>query len=411
MKILIITQYYWPEVFRINDLADALKARGHDIVVLTGIPNYPTGRFFPGYGVFSPARERRNGVEIRRVPLIPRGRGGGLRLALNYVSFAISASLLAPWVCREQFDAIFVHEPSPITVALPAILMRRLRRIPLLLWVLDLWPESIAAAGSVSSSTLLASVGMLVRFIYRRCDLILVQSRAFTERVIAYGAAPERVRYFPSWAETQFTEPATGPTAVPLPDGFKLVFAGNIGAAQDFETILAAAERLRNEKEIQWILVGDGRMASWVRQQVASRGLAQTVSLPGSFALDAMPGLFAAADALLVTLKADPVFALTIPGKVQSYLACGRPIIAALDGEGARVLRESDAAMVGPSGDATTLADNVFAMYRKSGREREVMGKSGREYYLQHFERDRLMNQLERWIEESRGGELPSTRN
>jgi len=405
VNILIVTQYFWPENFRINDLAMALAERGHEVTVLTGMPNYPGGKFFNGYGCFTPSRERWHGMEVLRCPLIPRGKGGGLRLALNYASLALSASLLGPWKCRGTYDVIFVHEPSPITIALPALMLSRLRGTPVLLWVLDLWPESLTAAGSVASPAILNAVGKLVRFIYRHCDRVLVQSRGFIDRVIAQGAGQEKVLYFPSWAEALFTQTPDSSRATPslptLPEGFRVMFAGNIGAAQDFETILAAAEQLRGDKDIHWVIVGDGRMAAWVKEQIHARGLADTVHLTGSYPLEAMPPLFAQADALLVTLKRDPVFALTIPGKIQSYLACGRPIVGMLDGEGAQVLRESGAALVGASGDAQTLAANVLALHRMHQEERERMGQAGRSYYNQYFERDRLMNQLEQWFKQT----------
>ncbi|MBM3345039.1 MAG: glycosyltransferase family 4 protein [Betaproteobacteria bacterium] len=410
MNILIVSQYFWPENFRVNDLALALRDRGHSVTVLTGTPNYPSGRFFDGHGWFRRSSENWKGVEIRRCPLIARGSGGGLRLALNYASFALFASLLGPWKCPGKFDAIFVHEPSPITVALPALVLRRLRRGPVLLWVLDLWPESVTAAGSVRSPLVLGMIGRLVRFIYRHCDRVLVQSRGFIARVHAQGADPTRVLYFPSWAEAMFTQATQPPRPLPvaLPSGFRILFAGNIGAAQDFETILAAAELLRDIKEIHWVVVGDGRMAGWVREQVLARGLTDTVHLTGAFPLETMPPLFAAADALLVTLKADPIFALTIPGKIQSYLACGRPVVGMLDGEGANVLRESGAARVGPSGDAKALATNVMALYQMRGEARQAMGEAGRAYYRQHFERDRLMTQLEQWFNQARDGGSPA---
>lgn len=406
MRILVVTQYFWPENFRVNDLTVALVERGHEVTVLTGMPNYPGGRFFDGYGWFMPSRERWNGMKILRCPLIPRGKGGGLRLALNYASLALSASLLGPWKCKGDYDAIFVHEPSPITIALPALMLKRLRGTPVLLWVLDLWPESVTAAGSLRSPAVLGLISRMVRFIYRHCDRVLVQSRGFIDRVVARGASAEKVLYFPSWAEALFTQApdasAPSPSLPALPDGFRVVFAGNIGAAQDFETLLAAAEELRGEKDIHWVVVGDGRMAAWVREQIPARGLVETVHLTGSYPLEAMPPLFAQADALLVTLKRDPIFALTIPGKIQSYLACGRPIVGMLDGEGAQVLRESGAALVGASGDAKALAANVLTLHRMHREERERMGQAGRRYYNQYFERDRLMNQLEQWFEQTR---------
>ena len=400
MKILIVTQYFWPENFRINDLAQALVERGHSVVVLTGIPNYPTGRFFNGYGWGSPRREIWKGIEIIRCPIIARGKGGGLRLAINYASFALSASLLGPWLCRGRFDVVFAYEPSPITVALPALLLGRLRNMPVLLWVLDLWPESVAAAGSVKSPFILRLIDHMVRFIYRHLDLVLVQSRAFVDRIHSQGTPLRKIRYFPNWAEEIFTRAADAPAPVAMPQGFCIVFAGNIGAAQDFEAVLQAADRMREEKGIHWVIVGDGRMAAWLNAEIAARKLTGTVHVKGSHPLESMPALFAAADAMLVTLKEDPIFALTIPGKIQSYLACGRPVIGMLDGEGAKVLLESGAALVGPAGDSRALADNVLVLYRQSHEKRQLMGQSGREYYLRHFERNHLLSQLEQWFAE-----------
>lgn len=403
MRILIVTQYFWPENFRINDLALALRERGHEVVVLTGMPNYPGGRRFEGYGWFSPAQECWNGIDIIRCPLVPRGGGGGLRLAINYLSFALSATLIAPWKCKGRFDAMFVHEPSPITVALPAIRLRKLRSIPLLLWVLDLWPESVSAAGSVKSPLLLTAVGALVRFIYRRCDRVLVQSRGFVDRVIAQGASEDKVRYFPSWAESLFELPpaAAAPTKLPsLPEGFRILFAGNIGAAQDLPSIIEAADRLRCRNDIHWIIVGNGRMAQWLETEIARRRLQPTVHALGRYPLQEMPSLFARADALLVSLKHDPIFALTIPGKVQSYLASGRPILGMLDGEGARIIREAGCGFTAPAGDAGQLAESVLAMTRLSKEQLETMGQLGRAYYDRHFERKSLIDRLEQWLQE-----------
>lgn len=179
MRILIVTQYFWPESFRINDIALGLRDKGHKVTVLTGQPNYPAGSFFPGYGFFKKIREDYNGVDVVRVPLLPRGSGGGVRLVLNYLSFAFFASILAPFRCRSGYDVIFVYEPSPITVGLPALLLKKLKHAPIMFWVQDLWPESLSATGAVRSAWVLKLVERLVRSIYRGCDVILVQSRAF----------------------------------------------------------------------------------------------------------------------------------------------------------------------------------------------------------------------------------------
>jgi colanic acid biosynthesis glycosyl transferase WcaI len=403
MKILIVTQYFWPENFRINDLAEGLRDRGHQVSVLTGKPNYPSGTFLSGYGFLKRNKDSYKGLAVIRVPVIPRGSGTAFRLVLNYLSFACFASLFAPLRCREKVDAIFVFEPSPITVGLPALVLKKIHRAPILFWVQDLWPESLSATNMVRSAWILRQVKRLVRYIYAGCDRILIQSRAFVDPIQRLGVDARKIEYFPNSAEGLYQPVSPSPGTVEcatLPAGFRVMFAGNIGAAQDFETILAAAEKLKSRADIHWVVLGDGRMAGWVRKEVSQRGLNGTVHLLGHHPIEAMPRFFALADAMLVTLRRDPIFSLTIPSKIQSYLACARPIVAALDGEGARVLGEAGAGVVVPAQDADRLAEAVLGLYRMPKAEREAMGASGRAYYLANFERNLLLDRLDGWLRE-----------
>lgn len=400
MHILIVTQYFWPENFLINDLALGMLERGHQVTVLTGVPNYPDGSFFDGYGFFNKKQDY-HGVKVLRVPLIPRGNGGGLRLALNYISFALTAGILGPFLCKGKIDQIFVFEPSPITVGIPALILKRLKSAPVLFWVQDLWPESLSATGAVRSKTVLALVAHLVKFIYGRCDRILVQAKSFYGSILQQGGKEDSILYFPNSAESIFTVPAAvSPYTPPMPDGFRIMFAGNIGTAQDFETIISAAENLQQHNDIHWVIVGDGRMRSWAEAEVKVRGLGNNVHFLGRYPLDDMPAFFNNADSLLVTLKKKPIFALTIPSKIQSYLACGRPIVAALDGEGANVIEEAGAGYVCPCGDSDALALAVLRMYRTPKSERENMGAEGRKYYETNFDRDMLLDRLDGWMRE-----------
>lgn len=403
MRILVVTQYFWPEEFRINDLVIGLQKRGHEITVLTGIPNYPSGRIFPGYSIFGPTHQSYQGIKVLRVPLIPRGSGSGFRLLLNYISFLLFASLLGPFYCRGKYDLIFVYEPSPITVGIPAIILKKIKRIPMLFWVQDLWPESLHAAGGINSRWILQAIRKLVCFIYQNCDLILVQSIAFIPRIKEIVADPDSIRYFPNWAEALY-EPLKAEENAPeyanLPKGFRIMFAGNIGASQGFDVIISAAEMLKVYPDIHWIILGDGRMRDWVEQQVRDRQLNHTVHLLGRYPVELMPRFFAMADAMLVTLRPEFIFSLTIPTKVQSYLACAKPIIAALDGEGARVIEEAGAGISCPAGDPKALAEAVLAMYRMPESERKDMGLRGRTYYETHFEREMLLDRLNAWLEE-----------
>lgn len=400
MRLLVVTQYFWPENFRINDLVAELARRGHKVTVLTGLPNYPDGAVFPDFRENPQDYSRYQGVEVVRVPMLPRGKGG-IRLMLNYFSFAISASALGIWRLRgRRFDAVFAYEPSPITIGLPAAAMRAVKRAPLAFWVLDLWPETLQAIGVVRSSTILRVVGKMVTFIYRRCDLILAQSNSFIPQIQKYAGVDRRVEYFPSWAESLFDSMPDAPAAeVPeSPNSFNVMFAGNIGDAQDFPAILAAAESLKEHKHIRWLIVGDGRMARWVTEEIERRGLQDAVLMLGRYPVERMPSFFMHAHALLVSLKDEPIFSMTIPGKLQSYLVTGVPIMAMLNGEGAEVVSKAGAGMTCASGDHAALADCVLRFSRMTEEEREAMGRNAKALSMREFDRNTLIGRLETWL-------------
>ncbi|MDI6688248.1 MAG: glycosyltransferase family 4 protein [Desulfobacterales bacterium] len=407
MNILIISQYFWPENFRINDLALGLVERGNKVTVLTGIPNYPDGRFFPGYGIFKRSREEYRGVRIVRIPVVPRGRGSALRLIINYISFTVNACLMAPFLFFSKFDIIF-FSLSPLTEGIPALVMKKIKKLPIIFWVQDLWPESLSATGVVTSSLFLKVIGNMVRFLYLRCDRILVQSRAFIPVIEKRGGDAKRISYFPNSAEELYLPVYVEPDAPErknIPGGFCVMFAGNIGAAQDFETILSAAEQLKEYDDIHWVIIGDGRLRSWVEAQIDERGLTKTFHLLGRHPVELMPRFFSLADIMLVTLKKEYIFSLTVPSKVQSYLACAKPIIAAIDGEVAMIVEESGAGIACPAENPQALAEAVLKTYHMPKADLQEMGLRGRSYFEQHFERTVLIDRLNEWIKELKKGE------
>lgn len=409
MRILIVTQYFWPENFRINDLALALKERGHEVTVLTGMPNYPSGKMFDGYAWWKKRRDNMQGIPIIRAPLFARRESKSWQLVLNFLSFALSGCLFGLWLLRrQQFDIVFVYEPSPITVGIPAMVMRTVKNAPMIFWVQDLWPESLSATGAINSQAVLSAVRRLVKWIYHNCDRILVQSRGFIEPVVAVGAERNKVDYFPNWAESLYQPVKANSNALErleIPDeGFIAMFAGNLGEAQSLDTILDAAE-ITKEKPIYWVFLGDGRRRIWMREEVEKRQLAN-VHLLGSRPVETMPVYFSLADVMLVTLSPDPMMTKTIPGKVQSYLACARPIVGALDGEGAKVIDESGSGFTVASGDAKGLAEAVLRMSEMSDLSRQTMGQAASIYYRQHFDREQLVSQLEVWMHEMRSEKL-----
>ncbi len=406
MKILIITQYFWPENFRINDLALALSEKGHDISILTGIPNYPEGSFFKGYGIFSKRKDNYKGIKIYRSILVSRGKSKGIRLIINYLSFAFFASMSILFMINKKFDVVFVYEPSPITVGLPAIVIKKIKKIPICFWVQDLWPESVISAGNIKSKFIIKIILLLVKYIYNNCDKILVQSKGFIQSLVDKGVYGTKLVYYPNWAENIFQAKVSKDDALLkiLPKGFIILFAGNIGEAQDFSSILTAAEKIKEHKDIHWVILGNGRKKEWVEEQVQIRGLEKTFHLPGEYPVETMPFFYSKADVLLVSLKNEPIFSLTIPGKVQSYMASGKPILAMLNGEGARIIKEADAGLTCNSGDADGLAANVVKMNKMKKSTLNTFGKNSKKYYQDNFNREHLIDRIEQ-ILQALGGE------
>lgn len=405
MRVLVLSQYYWPESFRINEVVESLQCVGCHITVLTGQPNYPKGEVFEGYHAGGiKVQQHEAGYSIYRVPLVPRGRGGAIGLTANYLSFVLSASVLGPWLLhRQSFDVIFVFGMSPILQAIPAVVLKWIKRAKLVTWVQDLWPQSLEATGFVRNQRVLAMVAVLVRWIYRRCDLLLVQSQAFISPVQAMaGKTP--VQYHPNPGELAFgqTQPLGRPALV-LESGFNVVFAGNLGTVQALGTVLDAAELLRSHAGVRMVLVGSGSRSEWLQQEVVRRQLGN-VQLAGRFPTEAMPGILAQASALLVSLVRSPIMSQTVPSKMQAYLAAGKPIIASLDGEGARVLEESGAGVSCPAEDAAALAQAVLRLRAMPSDELQRMGEAGQLYYKQHFDAAVLATRLAQLFSEVLAG-------
>lgn len=393
MRVLILSQYFWPESFRITAVAATLKEAGCEVLVLTGQPNYPKGEIFDGYSALAVSTEAYAGLKVFRVPVIPRGRGSALRLVLNYASFVISAMIFGPWLLRRQrIDSIFVYAPSPILQAIPAIWLARLKRARLVTWVQDLWPESLSATGFVKNDALLRAVAVIVRWIYRKNDCLLAQSEAFVAP-IQLMAPNTPVRYYPNPGDLLLSNVAEDNSPVEFPDGFNVVFTGNLGTVQALDTVLQAAMLLKEERDISFVLVGSGSRSAWLEAEVDRLGL-ENVRLTGRFPLSAMPAIMDRASALLVSLIRSPIMAQTIPGKVQVYLAAGKPIIAALDGEGARIVNEACAGVTCLAEDAEALANAVKQLRDMPEEQRSLMGKNGVRFYQENYEPRMLASRL-----------------
>ena len=396
MKILIVTQYFYPENLRLNDFALGFKKKGHEISILTAIPNYPVGKFYKGYGFFTKMQEVYEGIKIYRSPIVPRGSGSNLRLAINYISYVLGGIFRSFFILNKKIDIIFVFG-SPVTVGLPAIFIKKLKDIPICFWVVDLWPESVVSGGNLKSNLIPRILTPMVRFIYNKSDRILVSSNGFISSIEEKGIGGHKIQFFPQWAESIFQPVKTRKyTLGDIPkSSFKIMFAGNIGEAQDFPSILEAAKKLKCYEDIQWVILGDGSKKEWVAAKIKEYKLEGNFHMLGSFPIDKMPEFYANADVMLFSLKDEYIFSITIPAKVQSYLACGKPILSMINGEAGKIIIDANAGLTCPAGSSNNLAENVLKIKELQKNKKEEMGRNARKYYINNFERTYLFDKAE----------------
>lgn len=398
MRILIVSQYFWPENFRINDIALGLKEQGNEVVILTGKPNYPQGVFYKGYSFTKPYFEYYEGIEIYRVPFIPRGKDNRVMLALNYLSFALFGCIWGLWLLRKKnFDSIFVFGISPITMAIPAIFLKKIKNANLIYWVQDLWPESISSGGNINNKFIYLVADWITKFVYKNSDMILAQSKGFVDAIQKHNVPPKKIKYYPNYAENIYAKKTIDEKVIhpTIPEGFIVMFAGNIGEAQGFKTIVEAANKVYKEnKEIYWVIIGAGRKKEWVDEQIKNYGLSDVFLFLGSYPSEKMPYFFNLSDTLLVSLKDDYIFSLTIPSKLQSYMAFGKPIIASLNGEPAQIINDAKCGLVSNSNDSENLAFNVLKMSKYSKDTLNEMGENAKKYCEDKFNRKKLLLEL-----------------
>ena len=394
MKILVISQYFYPENFRINDLVFSLKKRGHDIELLTGKPNYPKGDYFKGYSWKNPKMEEIEGVKVHRANLILRKSGGGLRLFLNYFSFIIFA-FFKILKLKGNFEKVFIYAPSPITVGILGIIAAKKFRCKSYLWVHDLWPESVRVAGGIRSRLVLGIVNQMTKLIYKFSNVILVQSPEFKTYIKNQNVADSKLIYYPYYAEDFYKVVKKQKNYLEqFPKGFNILFAGNIGIAQSFDTIVSAFEKLK-EYNTNLVVLGDGRDKSRIQKLIQKKGISNKFYFLGSRPPEEMPYYFACADALLITLKKADIFSYTIPGKLQSYLACAKPIIGALDGIGKKIIEESKSGFCANAENSDELSKILLQLSIFPKDELDNFSKNALFYFKNNFAKDKLLLELE----------------
>ena len=405
MKILFVCQYFYPEVFRGNDIAFHWAEEGHDVHVVCGVPNYPDGVFHKGYGWFKRRHEMVNGVTVTRLPIIPRGKDNKIMLMLNYFSYLIVA-----WVWMlfhamfHKYDCVFVQQLSPVMMSAPGVLYKRLRKVPLYTWVLDLWPESLTAAGGINNKYILGFFKWFVKSEYKNSDKILISSRSFEKSILEYGDYKDKIVYYPQWSDgsdsgelsfESLESVKQVESSGVLKSGFKLMFAGAVGEAHGFECTMQAALLTKEHKDIKWIIVGDGRRLDWVKDFVKQNELEETVFTLGRFPAETMPWFFKQADVMLVTLSDDPLFKLYAPAKISSYMAAAKPIIAVLNGEGAEVIKDANCGWTLPAGDSAGFAKLALELSQMDKTVLEDKGQNALKYYNAHFVKEKCLAKLD----------------
>ena len=387
MKILVVSQIYWPEPFPTTDMCEGLRQLGHEVDVITDVPNYPMGYIYPEYKGGKRRREERNGVNIIRTFTIGR-RNNTLFRILNYYSFAISSTVYS-WFLKKDYDVVLAMQASPIMMVNAALSYAKRTKKKCLFYTMDLWPASLSAGGISETSPIYKLFGWVSRRLYRKADRILITSTMFRQYLTDnFGIRDDRIGYLPQYAASGFDQMQSSPQK----DTVDLMFAGNVGAAQSLTTILEAAEILKNIPNLRWHIVGDGSELSNLQKIAKKKGLSSVI-FHGRKPAEQMPEYYAMADAMLVTLTADPFVGLTLPNKVQSYMAAGKPILAAANGEIPTVLSEAQCGFCVEAENGTALAETVQKFLNTPDRHR--LGQNARAYYETHFTRQKFMNTLE----------------
>lgn len=403
--ILVISQYFYPEEFRINDICSEWVKRGYKVTVLTGIPNYPQGKFYNGYGFFNRRKDTYNGIDIIRIPLIPRGNSS-IMLALNYLSFVVTGFI---WniVTKIKADYVFIFEVSPMTQALPGVWYAKKKNIPCYIYVQDLWPENVEIVTGISNKFLINSIGKMVDYIYRECNVIFTTSKSFVNAIKARGVNPEKVKYWPQYAENFYKPVEPSPnseTLIPRDSRFNITFTGNIGNAQGLEVLPKAATLLKKrgyEEQIRFNIVGDGRYKSILQSTIKQHDLTDMFHFVERQPPQRIPLLIANSDATFLSFADNELFNMTIPAKLQSYLACGKPIIASASGETESIIKVSKSGISTKTGNEKELADSIIKLMNLTKHERKKMGENARLYFEQNFQREKLLDIIDSYFTKS----------
>ncbi len=398
--ILVIAQYFYPEQFRINDICTEWVKRGYKVTVITGIPNYPQGKYYDGYGLFKKRKETYNGIDIIRIPLIPRGNNA-IMLALNYLSFVVSGFFWKVFT-KIKADYVFIFEVSPMTQALPGVWYAKKRKIPCYLYVTDLWPENVEIVAGITNKRILNTIGVMVDYIYKRCDRIFTSSESFIQAIVDRGTDREKLEFWPQYAEDYYKpidKEKTNIVEIPQDGIFNIIFAGNIGFAQGLDVLPKVAKILKDiNTKARFNIVGDGRFKETLKAKVEEYQVTDYFNFIDKQPATRIPEFMAVSDATLISLSRSKVFSITLPAKTQSCLACGIPIIVSADGEIQDVINKANAGVCSDAGDVKGLADNIKQLISMSAEKHQEMARNAVSYYQKNFDKDTLLNRMDQWF-------------
>ena len=395
--ILVITQYFYPEQFRINDMCTEWVRKGYKVTVVTGIPNYPKGKYYDGYGLFKKRRDTYNGVDIIRIPLIPR-RNNSIMLSLNYLSFVVTGFMWKLFT-KINADYVFIFEVSPMTQALPGIWYAKKKKVPCYLYVQDLWPENVEIVTGIKNRKIIGAIGKMVDYIYKNSNKIFTTSESFVRSIIKRGVEKSKVKYWPQYAE-EFYVPVDRQytSGIPNDNKYNIIFTGNIGTAQGLELLPKVALKLIDNghaDNIRFNIVGDGRFKDTLKSIVENQNLDDMFLFFDQKPPEDIPQFLADSDLAYLSFADNQLFNMTIPAKLQSYIACGIPVLAAAGGETKEIIKKSKAGFCTETGNEQKLADSIVKFINMPEKERKQMGKSARSYYEENFDKSYLMNKMD----------------
>jgi len=402
-RVLVVCQHFWPEAFRINDICDFLVEKDCEIDVLCGIPNYPKGRFFDGYSYFRNRKQRHNSVNIRRAFEVPRGNNSNLRIFLNYLSFPLASLFHIPRLLTKKYDKIIIYQLSPVMMSIAGIIIGKIKKTETTMYVLDLWPENLFSVINPKSALLRKIAAKVSHWHYKKVDKLVVLSEKMKDRLLDVTKIdPEKIIVLPQACEKVFEKDMHDKAlSSRFKNGFNILYTGNISPAQSFRTIITAAKELKQTgvTDINWIIVGDGMSRNWLEGEVGKAGLSDSFFFEGFKPIEDIPKYTDIADLLIGCLVKSDLLEATIPAKVMSYFASGKPMALAMDGEVQELVNNTiKCGFSGPTEDATALVANIKRIYSMPAKDRQVMGARGRAYHFKHFERNIILNQLYRFI-------------